>query len=84
MKTFQKKPPENKKSNKKNTTYKSSNRGCSYAVIAGVIGAVLLDIIIMIIGIRGDSPALNIPFFPGFLIFLAVSATVFLIDHFRR
>lgn len=84
MKTFQRKPPENKKSDKKNTPYEPSNRGCSYAVTAGVICAVLSDVIIMIIGIRGSSPAINIPFFPGFLIFLAVSSAVFLIDYFRR
>lgn len=84
MKTFQRKPPENKQSDKDNTTYKPSNRGCSYAVTAGVICAVLSDVIIMIVEIHGGSPAINIPFFPGFLIFLAVSSAVFLIDHFRR
>ena len=84
MKTFQKKSPENKKSDRKNTPYEPSNRGCSYAVIAGVICAILSDVIIMIIRMHGGGPALNIPFFPGFLIFLAVSAAVFLIDYFRR
>ena len=84
MKTFQRKPPENKKSDKESISYETSNRGCSYAVIAGVICAILTDIIIMIIGINKGSLALNIPFFPGFLIFIAVSSAVFLIDYFRR
>lgn len=84
MKTVHGKPPESKQSDKKNTTYEASACGCSCAVTAGVIGAILTDVIIMIIGIHDGGFALNIPFFPGFLIFLAVSAAVFIIDYFKR